>query len=146
MRIPENDVFYLPVQSIEREALRCKALVQELLTFSRDRKPGTAPEEPVAVVESALRLIETQSRIRNVELRKEFSKGLPLFEVDSTQIQQVLINLCSNAMDAMPQGGRLTVSVNQKDSFIEIRVSDTGSGISPEIRQKSLSRSLRPKR
>lgn len=136
MRIPESDALHLPVQSIEREALRCKALVQDLLTFSRERKPGALPEQPVEVIEGALHLVETQANMHKVELRKEFQSDLPLFEVDRNQIEQVVINLCTNAMDAMPQGGVLTVMLSKTPSSVQIIVKDTGTGISSDIRNR----------
>jgi len=135
-RLKPEDPFMMPVKSIEREAVRCKFLVQELLTFSRERKLGILPEDPVRVIEGALTLVEPQARTRNVVVRKEFSSNLPLFCADVNQIQQVLINLCANSMDAMPQGGTLTVSAAKKGSFIEVGVHDTGTGIPPEIRQR----------
>jgi len=135
-RLRPEDPFMMPVKSIEREAIRCKILVQDLLTFSRERKLGILPEEPASVIEGALSLVETQARMRNVTVHREFSPNLPLFNADRNQIQQVLINLCTNAMDAMPHGGRLTVFLTKKDSFIEVGVRDTGTGIPPEIRQK----------
>ena len=135
-RLKPDDPFMMPVKSIEREAVRCKVLVQDLLTFSRERKLGILPEEPIPVIEGALSLVETQARTRNVVVHREFSPNLPLFHVDRNQIQQVLINLCTNAMDAMPQGGSLIISLAKKDSFIEVGVRDTGNGIPLEIRQK----------
>jgi PAS domain S-box-containing protein len=135
-RLPEDSPLCMPVNSIERETLRCKSLVQELLLFSRESKQGTLAAEPIGVVEEALSLVETQARVRKVEIRRHFSAHLPQFEVDRTQIQQVLINLCTNAMDAMPKGGSIAIHISLKNPFIEIQVSDTGTGIPPDIRQK----------
>jgi two-component system NtrC family sensor kinase len=125
-----------PMRAVIRETLRCKNLVQNLLTFSRDRKPGINPEDPVAVVENALSLVETQARVKNVDVVRQYRQPLENVFMDRNQIEQVVINLCTNAMDAMPDGGRLSVGLRQSDGWLEIRVADTGTGIPPEIQQR----------
>jgi PAS domain S-box-containing protein len=125
-----------PMQAVIRETLRCKNLVQNLLAFSRERKPGMRPEEPVAVVESALSLVETQARVRNVVVVRDFKTPLSNVSMDRNQIEQVIINLCTNAMDAMSDGGTLTVGLSQAESWLEMGVSDTGTGIASDIQQR----------
>jgi signal transduction histidine kinase len=122
--------------SIERETTRCKNLVQQLLLFARDRKPGIALDQPEDIVAGALSLVETQARVKKVELRRKFEKTLPPIQADRTLIQQVIINLCSNAIDAMPTGGVLTVTISREKKDVEIRVIDTGMGIPKEIQER----------
>jgi len=129
-----------PLKNIEREALRCKRLVQDLLNFSRLPRSGMVMEDLVQVAEGALSLVETQTRIQNVELLRDFSPDLPKVFLDRHKIQQLLINLCTNALDAMPKGGRLTIQMKclsdpKEPSLVQISVSDTGTGISPQIRE-----------
>ena len=132
-RMKPSDEFYSPIESIERESLRCKTLVHNLLAFSRDSKPGIADEDPVALMEGALSLVETQARVRQIEVQRKFEPALPLIQADRNQIQQVVINLCTNAMDAMPHGGKLTIGLAKADPYVEIRVTDTGTGIPQDI-------------
>lgn len=141
-RMVSEDPLDLPLKSIMREALRCKNLVQKLLIFSRAQKPQPKQENLAPVVESGLDLVEAQARIKHVEVVRQFSEApLPVL-VDNQEIQQVIINLCANAIDAMPSGGKLTVALlqgtreNGGESMAEIRVTDTGSGIPAEIRER----------
>ena len=137
-RTPETDPLMMPLKSIEREALRCKTLVQSLLAFSRSQKHDVTikPEDLRQVVEGALALVETLARAKKVELVRSFSAELGPVPVDAGQIQQVVINLGVNAIDAMPQGGKLQVALARKDDHAEISVQDTGAGIPPEIRER----------
>ncbi len=138
-RVQPGDPLEMPVKSIEREAIRCKNLVQELLTFSRVGKTEKESLDLKETVESALTLIQAQSSVKNVTLVRELSE-VSRITVNRTQIQQVIVNLCNNAIDAMPQGGRLTVCLQKSNqdgtagAVIEIR--DTGSGIPKELHKK----------
>src|SRR5258706_7815400 len=132
------DSLYTSLKSIEREALRCKRLVQDLLSFSRVPRPGKVMEDLPQVLESALSLVGTQARLQNVELIRDFPDSVPPMYMDRHRIQQMMINLCTNAMDAMPKGGKLTIRVARpaagKDSpSIEIQIIDSGTGIPPAI-------------
>jgi signal transduction histidine kinase len=135
-RITHTDPTSLPLLSIERESLRCRTLVQNLLIFSREHKPGFSPEDPVGVIKSALMLIETQTRVKKINIVTEFPTEAPTVQMDGNQLQQVIINLCTNAIDAMPAGGTLTIGFQCHNDAVEIRVADTGTGIPAEIQAK----------
>jgi PAS domain S-box-containing protein len=138
-RIQASDGLSLPLKSIEREALRCKNLVQNLLTFSRQSK-GTIEEVDLnETVTNTLNIIEAQARVKSIEVSLEL--GPPeTFVGDKNQLQQVLINLCNNAIDAMPNGGKLVVRTKKSEreggSWAVIEVEDNGSGIPQEIQDK----------
>ena len=136
-----DDSLRTSFKAIERESQRCRRLVQDLLAFSRLPKPGRVMEDPVQVSEGALSLVEAQARIQHVELIRDFDADLPMVYVDKHRIQQLLINLCMNAVDAMPKGGRLTVQLKRTQgtpgsAVVEIRIVDIGTGIPAEIREK----------
>lgn len=135
-RLSPGDPLELPLKSIEREAVRCKALVQDLLTFSRVGKLEKEDLDVNQTLDSSLSLVLAQSRVKNAELVREFSPDLPKLFANKNQIQQIIVNLCNNAMDAMPQGGKLILRtqrsrLDDKDA-IEIQVQDTGHGIPNE--------------
>ncbi|MBI3307680.1 MAG: PAS domain S-box protein [Candidatus Omnitrophica bacterium] len=138
-RVKPGDPFELPLKSIEREAVRCKNLVQDLLTFSRIGKVEKESIDLKEAIEGALSLVLAQSKIKNVELIKEFTE-VPRVIANKNQIQQVIINLSNNAMDAMPKGGKLIIRLKktkmEQQDGVEIQVADTGQGIPPEIRSK----------
>ena len=139
-RLKPDDPLSMPLLAIDREAQRCKQLVQSLLTFSRVGKPEKEELNLKETIESALSLILPQARVRDVQLIRELgSETLTIF-AERIQIQQVVINLCNNAMDAMPKGGSLTVHVGKNFldgiDMAEIAVIDTGEGISKENQSK----------
>ncbi len=138
-RIKPGDPFEMPVKSIEREAIRCKNLVQDLLTFSRVSKTEKEPVDLTEAVESALSLVLAQAKVKNIELVKEFSQ-IPNIGADKNQIQQIVINLSNNAIDAMPKGGRLTIRLHkakiENQEGGEIQVEDTGEGIPRDVQSK----------
>lgn len=146
-RIKEEDPFALPLQSIQREAKRCKNLVQDMLTFSRVGKMEKELCDLNEVIQTALSLIEAQTKVKSIAVIKNLEKNIGKVMIQRNQIQQVIINLCSNAMDAMPNGGTLTVATRLlgtlavpldkgERKWVEISVSDTGTGIPQEIQSK----------
>ena len=139
-RLEPANPFEMPLRSIEREAVRCKNLVQDLLTFSRAGSAGSAEMDLNQAVESSLSLVLAQGKVKDVKLTKELAQDLPKIFANNNQIQQVVINLCSNAIDAMPDGGVLTVrtanAVLDGKKAIQIQIQDTGFGIPKEIQAK----------
>lgn len=139
-RLKMDDPILMPIQSIEREAKRCKNLVQDLLTFSRVGKTDKEMCDINELVQSSLTLVEAQTKVKSVELIKELGAGTVEATVSRNQIQQVIVNLCNNAIDAMPENGKLTVrtmlsSYDGKD-FAEIQIQDNGTGIPKDIQTK----------
>jgi PAS domain S-box-containing protein len=137
-RLQPNDPLELPLKSIEKEAIRCKDLVQNLLTFSRVSKIEREPMDINRAAEGAFTLVMAQARISHVEVRKEFAANLPRVLGNPNQIQQVIINLTNNALDAMGDNtGVLTLKTESLQegplSWVCLRVIDTGPGIPPEI-------------
>lgn len=139
-KMKEGDPLELPLRTIEREAVRCKNLVQNLLVFSRTSKSEErTPLDLNGAAEGALSLIAAQARTRGVELALELGAGLPKVRASSSQLQQILINLAGNAMDAMAKGGKLTIATSlsgRRPGYVEIRVRDTGHGIPKEIQKR----------
>lgn len=138
-RIDAASPISLPLASIEREAERCKNLVQGLLTFSRQNKGKMQEVDLDETVTSTLRIIEARARVKSVEVFTELGNPGPAFG-DKNQLQQVIVNLCNNAIDAMPAGGKLTVRTKKNPGEIADRIAleieDTGCGIPEEIRDK----------
>ncbi|MBI5210817.1 MAG: PAS domain S-box protein [Elusimicrobia bacterium] len=128
-----------PMKVIEEEALRCRTLVQSLLAFSRQDRPAMEEFDLNEAMEGALGMVEAQARVRGVALARDLGPAEKVWG-DRTNIQQVVINLCSNAMDAMPDGGTLTVSTGRAvlngQMVVNLAVQDTGVGIPEEIRSR----------
>ncbi|HEX8722484.1 MAG TPA: response regulator [Pyrinomonadaceae bacterium] len=128
------------LQLIRGEAFRCKQITNGLLDFSRARAVEPAPVDVSEVVESAARLLAHQKRGAPVRIEVEAAGGLPLVSGDMGQLQQAVIILAENAIDAMLQGGTLTMRTLREGTdegpSVVVEVGDTGHGIAPEIREK----------
>ncbi|HWS88081.1 MAG TPA: response regulator [Pyrinomonadaceae bacterium] len=128
------------LQLIRGEAFRCKQITNGLLDFSRARSVEPAPVNVSEVVESAARLLAHQKRGASIKIEVEASDALPLVSGDMGQLQQAVIILAENAIDAMPRGGTLTMRTlceeDGEHESVVVEVSDTGQGIPAEIRER----------
>ncbi|MEE9530229.1 MAG: response regulator, partial [Syntrophobacteria bacterium] len=137
------------IDIIETSSLRAADLVRQLLAFSR----GTQPEDlqvvyPNRVIRETTRLLES-SLGKDLQVELDLHQGLPPIAANSTQVQQAVLNLCLNARDAMPNGGKIIISTAAVDldgkpsshykdlaaepgQYVRIRVADNGIGISQE--------------
>jgi two-component system, NtrC family, sensor kinase len=131
----EGDPLYMPLKSIEREVIRCKKLVGDLLTFSRTEKTQMEATYINGVIEEILSLIEARTKVKNVEIIRKYGIDLPRITMNKNQIQQVIMNLCNNAIDAMAEAGKLTITTKQTGTQIEIDVADTGKGMPEEVKK-----------
>ncbi|HEY3062966.1 MAG TPA: ATP-binding protein [Chloroflexota bacterium] len=124
------------LQTIREEALRARGIVRSLLDFARQTPPKLELTEPEAIVQAVIPLVHKRAAVANVEIRHSSAAGpLPIL-VDVNQMKQVFINLLTNAIDAMPNGGIVSVTERRQDDRVEIVVSDTGMGIRPEHRDR----------
>ncbi|MEZ5010668.1 MAG: ATP-binding protein [Bacteroidales bacterium] len=121
------------ISIIDEQAERCKRIVSGLLNFARKNQVRLEECNIIEFIEHSFRSIIIPGNIR-----LEFDHNLPgpVVRIDRDQMMQVLTNLFRNAIEAMSNGGNLGVSVEQKNGDIEIRISDTGPGISEENREK----------
>jgi two-component system NtrC family sensor kinase len=120
---------------IASESRRCGDLVKNLLTFSRTTPMNLQPTELNKVIDRSLRLIQHQLDMATVQVQLDLDPELPQVVCDGAQIEQVLLALMMNALDAMPQGGNLwvTTKLRKEENTVRIVVRDDGTGISPEI-------------
>jgi len=120
---------------IASESRRCGDLVKNLLTFSRTTPINLQPTNLNQVIDRALRLIQHQLDLGAIQVQPDLDTELPLVICDGAQIEQVLLALMMNALDAMPQGGNLWVAtkLSREDNAVRIVVRDDGCGIPPEI-------------
>ena len=121
---------------IKSEAFRCKTITTGLLDFSRVRTGERTLTDIGEVVRSAANLVSHQKRGNDVSITVDVAPDLPLVNSDGGQIQQAVIILATNAIDAMPEGGQLTFRVFEQRSRLVIEVADTGTGIPPENMSK----------
>jgi len=120
---------------IADESRRCGDLVRNLLTFSHTSPVNVQTTDINTVVDRSVRLIAHQLELIGVELHRDLLEDLPPIQCDPGQIEQVLLALIMNAIDAMPRGGNLWLSTRLREDATElaIQVRDDGSGIPAEI-------------
>ncbi len=149
-QISEDNPIYNYVGVIEQSALRATKLTRQLLIFSRQGSLQRKLCEINKVVKDTL-LIVRHTIDKRIEIKTDLAPDLPLANADESQIEQVLLNLCINASDAIEGYGSLTITTelavldqpvedSEKEKgdkeYIKISVSDTGFGIHPEIQHK----------
>ncbi len=117
---------------IHEQTARASKIVDNLLQFSRQHKQEVEPIDVNPVIEKAASLIEHQMSLENIQICKELKRELPRIMGDSNQLQQVFINLMTNACQAMPEGGKLTISTALYDGSLVIKFADPGRGIPEE--------------
>jgi signal transduction histidine kinase len=128
------------LEIIGKEIERMGNLVSNLLQFSRRSQPQISTVNVRDEIEKTLELIHYHLRKHNVAVAREFKPEGSLIHADRQQLRQLFLNLFTNASDAMPEGGTLTISVTQRpeEKQICIEIADTGVGIPPEILPKVL--------
>jgi two-component system NtrC family sensor kinase len=119
---------------IRGEAFRCKSITNGLLDFSRNRAGQFAPVSLAQVIHSAARLLRHQRRgAARVEITTEVADDLAPVSGDAGQLQQAVIILAENGIDAMHDGGALKIGARNEGALgVRVEVSDTGVGIAPE--------------
>jgi two-component system NtrC family sensor kinase len=120
---------------IAGESRRCGDLVKNLLTFSRTSPMNAEPTDLNVVIDRCVRLVSHQCEMAAVQLHTDLDSTLPKVHCDPSQIEQVLLALMMNAIDAMPRGGNLWLQTRpgHQSQEIELVVRDDGTGIAPEI-------------
>lgn len=125
------------LQQVTNETTRVGRIVSDLLSFSRRSKPQRSQADLNKIIRSTLSLVTHKMKLANVEGVFNLSEDLPLVPCDSSQIQQVVLNLIMNATEAMhnrPHGGRVevTTATSADSSSVVMTISDNGEGIPKE--------------
>ncbi len=136
--VDEDHVFHKDLQVIIRETLRCREIVRNLLDFARQDAPQFEEIHLDDIVEQTLSLVERLPRFKDIVIEKNPGAGVPKVQVDPRQIQQVVLNLMLNAVDAMENKGKiiLTTEYDRKHDQCIILVEDTGPGIPENLIDK----------
>ena len=134
--VPEGSQMREDVQLIVNEAKRCKTIVSALLNFARQSRLILKLTSIRALLENISHLVG--DRNGRIKVGIDCQNDIPLVVIDPEQIKQVLLNMFTNAFDAMPKGGSLNVRARLSDDeeSVKIMVTDTGSGISKEHLKK----------
>ncbi len=134
--LSEEDDNRRKLKIIQDEAKRLESMLTEVRDFTRPSKSQKELQDINTIIESTLALLNSGLKETGVGCEKSLDGSLPSTFFDPHQIRQVLINLMKNALEAMPDGGKLTISSWRDGDYIKISVVDTGIGISPEVTEK----------
>jgi CheY-like chemotaxis protein len=144
--VPEGNPAHSSLEEIRTASSRAKDVVRQLLSFARKTKLEKKPTNIIPIVKESLKLLRS-SIPTSIEIRQHISKNVDTILAEPTQINQVLINLCTNADHAMIDGGIVEVSLKNVEldedttaqypnlnpgRYVNLTVSDTGHGMSPE--------------
>ena len=120
------------LSKMESELSRSSKIIRNLLDFARQTEPTLRLVDINQVLEQVSSMLGHQAQLQNIELIEQFGSSLPKVMADFDKLQQVFTNLSLNAIQAMPDGGKLTLHTSVTDSEIKIDIKDTGCGISKE--------------
>ena len=129
----DNDTIARKLALVQSQIRRLGEIVRRLLDATRKPKLELAPVNLNILVQSVGALIRPTLHTRQIEFLDYLDPELPLIQADQKQLEQVLLNLINNSLDAMPSGGELRIeTASGPDHTASIRIQDTGTGISPE--------------
>ena len=124
------------LEKIAAQSARAQAIIQQVRHFARQGKPQYAAVRVDELLDDIADFLSLEARRHHVQLRQDLAPNLPPALADTLQVQQVILNLVRNAVDAIAdsQGPRaIIVSARQDQSFIQLAVRDTGSGVAPDL-------------
>jgi two-component system NtrC family sensor kinase len=133
-RFDENSQESEMIRTIERQGNNCKKIVENLMTFARAPEKDQYDTDINRSIETVLEVVKNTLLTKKVKFSTDLAEGLPRARGDAAQLQQVFLNLITNAVLAMPQGGQLTITtaLNPGKNRVEIKFADTGEGIKKE--------------
>ncbi len=122
------------IHDLVSESERARKIVRNLLDFARESEADIDALSVQEILEETLRLTANQIRLCKVQVKKNIANNLPALYGDRQQLQQVFLNMVLNALDAMPEGGILTISIEscKERHCVDIKFQDNGVGISSE--------------
>ncbi|MFZ5634377.1 MAG: ATP-binding protein [Bacillota bacterium] len=134
--LPPGGELHQQARIITREVLRIERIIQELLNFARPRESIALPTDVNMLVRETVTLISPSARQAGVDIKLFLAGDIPHIPADSQQLKQVFLNLGLNAIQAMGEGGRLTITTFREDGRVIISFADVGEGIDSDCQNK----------
>jgi PAS domain S-box-containing protein len=132
----DDGVMKKGLTTIVTQIERITKVMDQLLAFARRKQSDRHIVDLDEIVDECLEFFQERMTHSHITVEKAIEADMPSVHADRDQLVQVLINLVTNSLHAMPDGGRLMVSLNREDSHVRLGVSDTGYGMPEEIRSK----------
>jgi two-component system sensor histidine kinase HydH len=134
--LPEDDHYREKLNLVIEETQRLENMVQEMLDFSHPLELNRSPKDIKQVVTQSIAIIAYAAQKKKVEVQSQFSQNPLLVSIDDLRLEQALINLLINAVEASPEGETVRVDSYENRGDLFIDVSDCGRGIPPDKREK----------
>jgi len=131
-----SDEFRRSLQKIDEHVDRARKVVHNMLGFARRMEPRTEDVDINEVIDQTISLLENYARTSNIDIQTDLAPDLPIIASDQAQLQQVFLNLISNAIDAIGSNGSVGVRSRQQDGYLHVSVKDDGPGMGPEMQRK----------
>ena len=130
--LPANSPTRGVIGEVQREILRIQVILNDLLSYARPRPPDIHPANLNTTVEQAASIARQQVLTKPIQVLAEPLPSLPLVEHDPALIQQVILNLVLNGIQAISGSGQVRITLREDSGFVIVQVSDTGRGISSD--------------
>jgi len=127
-----NDGVEKDIDKIVKASLHAREIIRKLMLFSRQKTPEKTLFSINERIDDGLYLLESRIRKSKIKLVKNLGEDLPQIKIDTRQLHQVLVNIVVNAIQAMPEGGTLTISTEKSINTITLKVEDTGTGMTKD--------------
>lgn len=131
-----NDQQSEDIERIVKASLYTREIIKKLMIFSRQMPRQITAVDLNEVVSSILYFIDVRFVGRQITISQRLDANLPAIQADEVQVSQILVNLITNAVHAMPTGGDLIIATKRKGSEVSLSVRDTGHGMTQEVRKK----------
>jgi len=128
-----SEQFKQDIEKIMKASLHAREVVKKLMLFARQLPPQKTQVNLNQIVEDGLYFLESRCSKEGIKVVYLLSSDLPEVTADPAQMTQVLVNIAVNAIQAMPNGGRLTIQTKASDKFVSLIAEDTGVGIKEKI-------------
>ncbi len=123
------------LEKIVKSCLHAREVIHKLLTFARKMPAEKSPVDLNQVVTDGFYFLESRCARAGIEMVRRLDPGLPVISADRSQLHQVIVNLVVNALQAMPDGGKLTIETRVSDRTASLIVEDTGTGMTESVRR-----------
>lgn len=128
----ENEFKRETLETIFLHMNRIQDIIKQISSFSRSPRPELRSWRVNTIIENTLALIQYDKRVQEITIVRHLTPGLPDIVTDGSQLSQAMVNIILNAVDAMPDGGTLTIRSSARERMIMVDLQDTGSGMRKE--------------
>ena len=133
---PAGDEFRQSIAKIEEHVERARKVVHHMLGYARKMEPRLEDVDVNDTLNQTITILENHARINNIDIQTDLDERIPIIASDQAQLQQVFLNLITNAIDAIGSGGRVEAASRRRGDKIVVTIKDNGPGLSEEMLRK----------